>query len=92
MAKINNKWITECYAPVSSANEETREEFYAYVAEAITAMRQKDPNIPMAIIGDFNAHIKDHYSTITDGSGQLLLDIVEKQSLELVNMNSPTFE
>ena len=39
MAKINNTWIAECYAPVSSANEETREEFYAYVAEAITAMR-----------------------------------------------------
>ena len=69
MAKINNTWIAEFYAPVSSANEETREEFYAYAAESITAMRQKDSNIPMIIIGDFNAHIKDHYSITTDGNG-----------------------
>jgi len=75
MAKINNTWYGEFYAPVSSSNEETREEFYAYAAEAIEAMIQKDPDIPIVILGDFNAHIKEHYSTNTDGNGKLLLEI-----------------
>ena len=46
----------------------------------------------MIIMGDFNAHIKDHYSILTDGNGELLLNITKKQSLELFNMNHPTFE
>ena len=55
-------------------------------------MRNKDPDIPMIIMGDFNAHIKDHYSILTYGNGELLLNITKKQSLELFNMNHPTFE
>ena len=35
MAKIDNAWIGEFYAPVNSAKAEEREEFYAYAAEAI---------------------------------------------------------
>jgi len=77
MAKVNNTWYGEFYAPVSSSNEEIREEFYAYAAEAIEAMRQKDPGIPIVILGDFNAHIKEHYSTKTDGNGKLLLKITK---------------
>ena len=92
MAKINNTWYAELYAPVSSSREEEREEFYAYAAEAVEAMRSKDPNIPMVILGDFNAHIKDHYSSTTDGNGELLLNVVKNQSLTLFNMNHPTFE
>ena len=78
MAKINNVWYGEFYAPVSSSDEDTRHDFYAYAAEAITAMRQKDPKIPIIILGDFNAHIKDHYSTKTDNNGKLLISITEK--------------
>ena len=77
MAKINNTWYGEFYSPVSSSNEDNREEFYAYAAEAIEAMRQKDPDIPMVILGDFNAHIKEHYSSTTDGNGKLLLKIIK---------------
>ena len=92
MARINNVWYGEFYSPVSSSNEETREEFYAYAAEAIEAMQQKDPEIPIIILGDFNAHIREHYSNTTDGNGKLLLNIMKQQRLELLNMNSPTFE
>ena len=73
MAKINNTWYGEFYSPVSSSNEDTREEFYAYAAEAIEAIRKKDPDIPIVILGDFNAHNKGHYSNTTDGNGKLLL-------------------
>ena len=39
MGKINGVWYAEFYAPVDSAKADKREEFYAYAAEAITAMR-----------------------------------------------------
>ena len=42
MAKINNTWYGEFYAPVDSENTETRENFYAYAEEAIAAMRKED--------------------------------------------------
>ena len=35
MAKIDNTWMGEFYAPVNSTKAEEREEFYAYAAEAI---------------------------------------------------------
>ena len=92
MAKINNVWYGEFYSPVNSCRIEDRESFYAYAAEAIEEMRSKDRNIPMVLIGDFNAHLKDHYGTSTNGNGRLLLDIANNQSLELINMNHPTFE
>ena len=76
MGRINNVWYAEFYAPVNSANAETREEFYVYAAEAITAMRQKDPDIPMMLIGDFNAHVKEHYSTNTNENGKLLKRVI----------------
>ena len=72
MGKINGAWYAEFYAPVESAKPDEREEFYVYAAEAITAMRQNAPDIPMTLIGDFNAHIKDHYSTSTNDNGRLL--------------------
>ena len=63
MAKIDNVWYGEFYAPVNTDRAEQRNEFCAYAAEVITKMRNADPNIPIVIMGDFNAHIKDHYST-----------------------------
>ena len=39
MAKINNTWYGEFYAPVESENAEPRENFYAYAEEGIAAMR-----------------------------------------------------
>ena len=63
---------------MSSAREEERVEFYAHASEAIEVIQTKDPNIPIVILGDFNAHIKDHYSNITDGNVKLLLDIIKK--------------
>ena len=92
MAKINNTWYGEFYAPVESENAEPRENFYAYAEEGIAAMRGEDNNIPMILIGDFNGHIKDHYSMNTNQNGQLLLNAVVNQSLELINMNAPTWE
>ena len=44
----------------------------------------------MTLIGDFNAHVKDHYSTSTNDNGKLLNLMVKEQSLALINMNSPT--
>ena len=58
MARINNTWYGEFYAPVESENVEHRENFYAYAEEAIAAMRGSDSNIPMMLVGDFNGHIK----------------------------------
>ena len=92
MAKINNTWYGEFYAPVESENAEPRENFYAYAEEGIAAMRGEDNNIPMILIGDFNGHIKDHYSMNTNQNGQLLLNAAVNQSLELINMNAPTWE
>ena len=92
MAKINNVWYGEFYSPVNSCRIEDKENFYAYAAEAIEAMRNKDRDIPIVLVGDFNAHIKDHYSTRTNGNGRLLLNIAKDQNLELTNMNHPTFE
>ena len=42
MAKINNTWFGELYSPVESSTVDDKENFYAYAAEAIEAMRQKD--------------------------------------------------
>ena len=92
MAKINNTWYGEFYAPVDSENSETRENFYAYAEEAIAAMRGEDRTLPMIIIGDFNGHIKDHYSMETNPNGRLLLNAARNQSLEIINMNTPTWE
>ena len=92
MAKINNTWFGEFYSPVESSTADDKENFYAYAAEAIEAMRQKDRQIPMLIAGDFNAHVKDHYSTTTNGNGKLLLKITKLQNMHLINMNHPTFE
>ena len=92
MAKINNTWIAEFYAPVNSAKADEREEFYAYAAEAVEVMRRKDRKIPMILLGDFNGHIKHHYSQDTNENGELLLEIIKNYSLELINMNCPTFE
>ena len=72
MGKINNAWYAEFYAPVNSAKAEEREELYAYAAEAIAAMWHKDPNIHIILIGDFNGHVKGHYSTETNDNGRLL--------------------
>ena len=55
-------------------------------------MRRKDGTIPMILVGDFNGHVKHHYSEQTNENGELLLETIKKQSLELINMNSPTFE
>ena len=57
MARINNTWYGEFYAPVDSDNVEARQQFYAYAEEAIAAMRHQDSSIPMIIVGDFNGHI-----------------------------------
>ena len=76
MAKINNTCYGEFYAPCESENAEPRENFYAYAEEAVAAMRENDRNIPMILVGDFNGHIKDHYSMETNSNGQLLLDAV----------------
>ena len=92
MAKINNTWYGEFYAPVESDNVEARQQFYAYAEEAIAAMRSKDNSIPMILLGDFNGHIKDHYSMETNSNGQLILNAVKIQSLKLINMNAPTWE
>ena len=46
----------------------------------------------MILVGDFNGHVKHHYSEETNENGELLLEITKKQSLEITNMNSPTFE
>ena len=78
MAKINNTWIAEFCAPVNSAKADEREEFYAYAAEAVEVMRRKDRKIPMILLGDFNGHIKNHYSQDTNENGELLLEIVKK--------------
>ena len=40
----------------------------------------------MILQGDFNGHIKDHYSMETNSNGQLILNAVKNQSLELINM------
>ena len=92
MARINNMWYGEFYAPVDSDNVEERQRFYAYAEEAITAMRHKDSSLPMILVGDFNGHIKDHYSMETNSNGELILNAVRNQSLELINMNAPTWE
>ena len=92
MARINNTWYGEFYAPVDSDNVEARQQFYAYAEEAIAAMRHQDSSIPMIIVGDFNGHIKDHYSMETNSNGELILNTVRNQSLELINMNAPTWE
>ena len=42
MAKINSTWFGEFYSPVESSIADDKENFYAYAAEAIEAMRQKD--------------------------------------------------
>ena len=91
MGKINNVWYAEFYSPVNSDKLEDREEFYAYAAEAIRAMRAKDPQIPIILLGDLNGHIKDHYSTETNDNGELILRMMKNQSLTLMNMNSPTW-
>ena len=92
MERINNTWYGEFYAPCDSENVEPRENFYAYAEEAVAAMRENDRTIPMILVGDFNGHIKDHYSMETNSNGQMILDAVKNQSLELINMNSPTWE
>ena len=55
-------------------------------------MREKDSKLPMILMGDFNAHIKNHYSMTTNENGELLLRLQKNQSIEVLNLNSPTFE
>ena len=57
IAKIDNVWYGEFYAPVSSETTAERQNFYAYAAEAITKMLRTDASIPMVLMGDFNGHI-----------------------------------
>ena len=90
MGKMYNVWYAELYAPVSTYTDEKREEFYVYAAEAITAMRMKDPNLPMIVLGDLNVHINGHYSTTTNDNGKLIKSIAKEEGLTLINMNSPT--
>ena len=63
-----------------------------HTQQKIEAMTQKDRQIPMLIASDFNAHVKDHYSTTTNENGKLLLKITKLQKMHLINTNYPTFE
>lgn len=72
MARINNVWYGEFYAPVSQDARDTREDFYAYAAASIKKMRDTDDTLPMILLGDFNAHIIGHYSVSTNSNGKFL--------------------
>ena len=73
MARINNSWYGEFYAPVSQDKYDTREDFYAYIATSINKMRDTDDTLPMILLGDFNAHIVGNYSVSTNSNGRKTL-------------------
>ena len=91
MARINNIWYGEFYAPVNSESREIREDFYAYAAASIKKMRDSDATIPMILLGDFNGHIIGHYSTSTNSNGKLIQKMERDQCVQVLNLNAPTW-
>ena len=71
-AKIGNMIFTEAYAPVSSALEVERENFFAILIALIQDAQAKHPNCTTVVAGDLNAHIAGWYAGRTDSSGRMV--------------------
>lgn len=84
----NNLSLIEAYSPVESAKEEIKEEF---TMNLIRAINQLSGELPIILIGDFNAHIRGWLSEETNQNGTNLQHICQAHNLKILQLNEPTY-
>lgn len=81
---IEDSIFIEAYAPVNSAKEEKRKNFYDSIADYIREVQRTLPNHRLYVLGDFNAHLAGNVAATTNENGHLLLELCRDYGLFII--------